>query len=124
MTHLTVCPGSGGRHEASTEDGATATTGTSLACACPETEELEAAPSPVCGDNNLTFASSCQARCSGVDISCQVGIQRRDLDICPKLYVSTYFGIWHIQNSRLKLKERDIGREKQAKNNFMNIEYI
>lgn len=80
MTHLTVCPGSGGRHEASTEDGATATTATSLACACPETEELEAAPSPVCGDNNLTFASSCQARCSGVDISCQVY-----LDICQKL---------------------------------------
>ena len=72
---MTVCPGSGGRHEASTEDGATATTGTSLACACPETEDLEAAPSPVCGGNNVTFASSCQARCSGVDISCQVGIQ-------------------------------------------------
>ena len=95
MTHLTVCPGSGGRHEASTEDGATATTGTSRACACPETEELEAAPSPVCGDNNLTFASSCQARCSGVDISCQVY-----LDICQKLYVSI-FGMCKLQSADL-----------------------
>ena len=99
MTHLTVCPGSGGRHEATTEDGATATTGTSLACACPETEELEAAPSPVCGDNNLTFASSCQARCSGVDISCQVGIQRSRY--LPEI-IRIYF--WHVQTAECRSK--------------------